>query len=139
MPARLKYTAHRPRRYVKGVPIFWWVRKLNYSRFILRELSSVAVAAYAVVLILLVRAVAAGPAEYHEFMEVFQSPTSVGLNIVALAFVLFHAVTWFNLAPRAMAVHLGGKRVPGGLIAASNYAAWVLASATIAWAVLVTR
>jgi len=115
------------------MPIFWWVRKWNYSRFILRELSSVAVAAYAVVLILLVRAVAAGPAEYHEFMEVFQSPGSIGLNIVALAFVLFHAVTWFNLAPKAMVIRVGKTVVPPLVIAGMNYAAWFSVSAVIAW------
>ena len=52
-----------------------------------------------------------------------------------VAFVLFHAVTWFNLAPQAMVVHLGGKRLPGALIAGANYAAWVVATALVLWIV----
>ena len=35
------------------------------------------------------------------------------LNVITFVFVVFHAVTWFNLAPKAMVVHLGGKRLPG--------------------------
>jgi len=44
-----------------------------------------------------------------------------------------HAITWFNLAAQAMVVHVAGKRVPGLLIAASNYAAWALVSAVLVW------
>lgn len=55
------------------------------------------------------------------------------LNIVTLIFVLIHAVTWFNLAPQAMAVRLGGKRVPDILISGSNYGAWAVVSAFLVW------
>ena len=33
------------------------------------------------------------------------------------AFAVFHAVTWFNLAPQAMVVHVAGRRLPRFLIA----------------------
>jgi fumarate reductase subunit C len=56
--------------------------------------------------------------------------------VVTLAFVVFHAVTWFNLAPQAMAVRVGGRRVPGAWIAAANYLAWVAASALVGWLLL---
>jgi len=136
MAHRSKYTSPRSRRYVKRVPIFWWVRKWNYTKFILRELSSVSVAAYAVILILLVRVVGAGPAEYQEFLEVFQSPVSIGLNIVALAFVLLHSVTWFNLAPKALVIRVRSKVVPPMFIVGMNYAAWIVVSAAVAWILL---
>jgi fumarate reductase subunit C len=55
------------------------------------------------------------------------------MNLVSLLFVVFHAVTWFNLAPQAMVVRIAGRRVPGAWIAASNYIAWVLSSAVVAW------
>jgi fumarate reductase subunit C len=55
---------------------------------------------------------------------------------VALFFVVFHAITWFNLAPQAMVVHLRGRRVPGTWIAGANYAAWAVASALVAWLIL---
>jgi fumarate reductase subunit C len=58
------------------------------------------------------------------------------LNTVSFAFVCFHAVTWFNLAPKAMAVRLRGKRLPDLAISLPNYAAWAVLSAVIAWIVL---
>jgi fumarate reductase subunit C len=60
----------------------------------------------------------------------------VVLNLVSLCFVVFHTVTWFNLAPQAMPVRLRGKRIPGSWVAASNYAAWAVASALVAWLLL---
>ena len=51
-------------------------------------------------------------------------------------FVVFHAITWFNLAPSAMPVRLGGKRVPGFLVAAPSYFMWIVISAFVAWMVL---
>jgi fumarate reductase subunit C len=50
--------------------------------------------------------------------------------------VVFHAFTWFNLAPKAMVVHVGGKRLPASVISASNYAAWVAVTAFVVWLLL---
>jgi fumarate reductase subunit C len=35
-----------------------------------------------------------------------------------------------------MVLHVGRRRVPGALIAASNYVAWAIATALIAWLLL---
>ena len=58
------------------------------------------------------------------------------LNIVALAFVLLHAITWFNLAPKAMVIRMRGRRLPPRSVAAAHFAAWAVASAVVAWIVL---
>ena len=58
------------------------------------------------------------------------------LNLVALAFLTFHAITWFNLAPQAMVVHMGRRRVPGSWIALSNFALWAVVSVFVAWILL---
>jgi fumarate reductase subunit C len=55
---------------------------------------------------------------------------------VALLFVLFHSITWFNLAPKAMVVRWKGHRVPDGLVAGANYAAWLALSAAVAFFLL---
>jgi fumarate reductase subunit C len=79
-----------------------------------------------------------GPEAYARFTHWLQSPLLIALNVVAFCFLLLHTITWFNLAPRAMPVRVGGKRVPEFLVAAPNYALWVAASAAIAWLVLRT-
>ncbi len=104
--------------------------------FILRETSSIFVAWFVVFFLLLVAAVGRGEAAYQEFMRWAAHPGTMLVNLVSLFFVVFHAVTWFNLAPRAMVVHIRGKRMPGELIAASNYGAWVVTSLLVAWIIL---
>ena len=85
-------------------------------------------------LLLLVRAVSQGEARYQQFLSWSGSPVVLLLNVVSLLFVVFHAITWFNLAPQAMVVHLArqararvlDRRRPTTL-------AWALASALVAW------
>jgi fumarate reductase subunit C len=127
------YTGFHPRWLRTRVSTFWWLERASYLAFILRELSSVFVAWFVIDLLLLVRAVGQGPESYGGFLAWSAHPVVLALNVVALVFVVFHALTWFRLAPQAMVVRLRGRRVPGVFIAASNYAAWVVASAIVIW------
>jgi fumarate reductase subunit C len=115
---------------------YWWLGRWSYLAFILREVSSVFVAWSVVFVLLLVVAVSGGEESYQQFLDWAGRPWVLVLNLVALVFVAFHALTWFKLAPQAMVVRLRGQRVPGVWIAASNYAAWVVVSAVVAWLVL---
>jgi len=122
---------HKPR-----MPLWWWLRRRTYLAFVLRELSSVFVGWSVVFLLLLVRAVSRGPAAYQEFLDRAASPWLVALNVVTLAFLLYHAVTFVNLTPQAMVVRLRGYRVPPLALAGSMYLAWLLVSAFLAWLVV---
>ena len=115
---------------------WWWLGRRTYVAFILRELSSVFVAWTVVFLLLLIRSVAGGPGSYAAFLDWAASAWVVTLNLVTFAFLVYHAVTWFQLTPKAMVVRLGGRRVPEGVIAGSAYAGWVVASTFIAWLIL---
>jgi fumarate reductase subunit C len=128
-----QYTSFHPRWLRTRVSTYWWLQRGAYFAFILRELSSLFVAWFVIFLLLLVRAVAQGADSYGRFLEWSARPVVLSLNIVALLFIVYHAITWFNLAPQAMVVHVRGQRVPGALIAASNYVAWIVASAAVAW------
>jgi fumarate reductase subunit C len=115
---------------------YWWLGSVSYFAFIARELSSIFVAWFVLYLLLLINAVSQGEGRYHEFLVWSGTPKVLLLNIVSFVFIVFHAITWFNLAPKAMVVHVGRTRVPGFLIAASNYGAWAVASAFVAWLLL---
>jgi fumarate reductase subunit C len=130
------YTEYHPRWYRRPVSTYWWSRQWSHFKFILRELSSIFVAYFVVLLLLLLRALSQGPASYAEFQQWLETPLALGLNTLSLFFVLFHTITWFNLAPRALPVRVRGKRVPDWLVAAPNYVAWLAISAVIAWFVL---
>jgi fumarate reductase subunit C len=129
-------TEYLPKTFRARMSTYWWLERWSYLKFILRELSSVFVASFVILTLLQIRALKRGPTDYIEFQEWLRSPIVLALNAVSLFFVIFHAVTWFNLAPKAMAVRVGGKRVPGVLIAGPNYVAWLAISAAIAWLLL---
>ncbi len=132
MSAPAGYTPYHPRWYRRRVSVWWWLQSRSYTGFVLRELTSVFVALFAIVLLWQIRALGQGPDAYARVLARLRSPLFVTLNALALAFVLFHSITWFNLAPKAMVVRLKGKRVPDLLVAGANYAAWVVLSAAVA-------
>jgi fumarate reductase subunit C len=120
------------RLYRRPVPPFWWLHRRSYLLFVLRELSSVFVAWFVAYLLLLIDAVNRGSDAYRRFLDWAGSPAIVLLNVVALAFVVLHAVTWFNLAPRAIVIRIRGQRLPSWMVAAAHFTAWTV---VIAWIV----
>ena len=130
------YTEYHPKWYRTRVSTYWWSRSWAYLKFILRELSSIFVAYFVVITLLQIRALKQGPQSYAQFQEWLRAPLPVVLNAVSLLFVLFHTITWFNLAPRAMPVRIGGKRIADPWIAAPNYVAWLAISVLVAWLLL---
>jgi len=130
------YTTYHPQWLRPRMSTYWWLTKPSYLAFILREISSVFVAWGVVYLLWLVRAASRGSAAYGDFLAWSATPIVLLFNLVTVCFIVFHAITWFNLAPQAMVMHLGKTRVPGFVIVASNYAAWLVMSALIAWLLL---
>ncbi|MGO9347172.1 MAG: hypothetical protein ACLPZJ_12415 [Terriglobales bacterium] len=127
-----------PRWYRERVSTWWWLGEWHYLKFILRELTSISVAWFVVLTLFQLRAMLHGPEAYARFTSLLQSPIMIALNAIAFCFAVFHTVTWFNLAPRAMPVRMGGKRVPEFLVAAPNYLLWVAVSAFVGWLLLRT-
>jgi fumarate reductase subunit C len=130
------YREYRPRWIRRRMSTYWWLGSASYFAFILRELSSIFVAWFVLYLLMLIRAIGLGEARYQAFVVWSGRPTVLALNVLSLAFIVFHAITWFNLAPKAMVVRVGHTRVPGFLVAASNYGAWIVVSAVVIWLVL---
>jgi fumarate reductase subunit C len=127
---------HAEQWYRKPVPKLWWLRRRSYLIFVLRELSSVFVAWFVVFLLLLIHAVGTGPRSYQQFLDFAKNPVVITVNVIALLFLVFHAVTWFNVAPQAMVVRTRDRQVPPRMIAGAHYAAWAVVSAVVIWLVL---
>src|SRR5262249_33732494 len=90
------------------------------------------VAWFVALLLLQIRALSRGPEAYAEFERWLQNPLVLLVNLITLLFVVFHAVTWFNLAPSAMAVRFRGKRVPDIFFVGSNFSVWDAVSVVLA-------
>ena len=136
MSAEPHYTPYHPRWYRRRVSVWWWLQNRTHTGFVLRELTSVFVAFFAVVSLWQLWALAQGPDAYGQFLARLRMPLFLGLDTVAFLFVLFHAITWFNLAPKALVLRLRGKRAPDWVIVGSNYAAWFVASGAVAFVLL---
>jgi len=132
------YTEYHPRWYRPHVSVYWWLGQWQYLKFILRELSSVFVAAVVVMTLFQLDALRNGPEAYARFQHRLQSPLMIAFSIICLYFVMFHSITWFNLAPRAIPLRFRGKRIPEWMIATPNYVLWVLVSGFVSWIILRT-
>ena len=122
--------------YQRPVRLLWWTERRSYVLFVLRELSSVFIAWFVVFLLLLINAVSDGEASYQKFLDWSGQWWVVAINVIAMLFVLLHAVTWFALAPRAMVIKVRGRRLPPRQVVAAHYLAWFVLSAIVAWVVL---
>ena len=122
--------------YVRPMPVAWWLERGPYVFFMLRELTSVFVAAYLILFMVMIHRLHQGPAAYQSFLEALKSPLAIVFHVVALAFALFHTITWFNLTPKALVVRVGEKALRPAAIIAPNYVAWIVISLIIGWIVV---
>jgi fumarate reductase subunit C len=124
------------RAYRQPISRYWWAKRRSYLLFMLREISCVFVAWSVVYLLLLVYATSTGRDLYARFLDWSANPLVVLVNVVACIFLVLHAVTWLNLAPRAIVPHVRGRRVPARAVLAGHYGAWIVVSAVVAWVVM---
>ena len=127
---------YHPRWLRRRVSTYWWLEKPSYFAFVLREGSCLFVAWFVVYLLLLMYRVLQGDAAYREFLAWSARTPVLLLNVVSFLFLVYHAITFFDAAPRALAVHVGKTRVPETLIGVSHYAAWLVASAVVFWLIM---
>jgi len=95
----------------------WWKRNSFFMAYMLRELTSVAVLAYAVVLAVGLVRLAQGPDQWNGFIEAITSPVGVALHLVILASMVIHTKSWFEIMPKTMPpVVINGKTIPATTI-----------------------
>ena len=91
----------------------WWWRHPYYRWYMLRELTCVFVAAYAVVLLVGLARLAQGRAAYDAWRASLDTPLALAFHAVALVLIAYHAWTWFAVMPKSMPLlRIHGRRVP---------------------------
>ncbi|HEX9531168.1 MAG TPA: fumarate reductase subunit C [bacterium] len=123
---------------VRPMPLLWWLRSRAYVLFMVRELTSVLIAAYLVVFLIFLQRIAAGPSSYESFLRWLAQPAVLAFHLVALAAALYHSVTWLQLTPMTIVIRIRGRRVPAATIVAANFAVWGALSVLIVWLVVGT-
>jgi len=120
------------RPYPRTVSNIWWLKRWPYRIFMLRELSSVFLAAYVVLLLVLVTKVHDGAKEFAGYLDFLQSPVLIAFHVVALLFVLLHTVTWFQAVPKGLPLRRGEERVPPALVIGATYVALLVVTVVVA-------
>lgn len=78
----------------------WWRRNPYFMRYMLREASALFLTAYALLLLAGLACLARGEAAYNAWRALLDTPVSIGLHVLALLFVAYHALTWFQVMPK---------------------------------------
>lgn len=113
----------------------WYMRNGRYRVYVLRELTSFLVAFYCFLTIFALAVLASdSPDRWNAFLASQQGTGMVIFHALALLYFLFYqTMPWFKLAPKAMPVQLGEKKLPDSIIIIGHYVAWLVVSAVIFW------
>ena len=128
-----KYELYHPKWYRRRYPIFWWLGRPAYVKFITRELTCLAVGYAAVLLILQVWVLSRGEQAYERFLDFLQAPAVLVFHGLVLLSLLFHSVTWLLAAPKALVLRVRGKRLPDVAVLVAHYGAWLATTALVFW------
>ena len=109
----------------------WWLMRRSYFLVFVRELTSIFVAAYLVIFLLLLAKAGGDVESYDAFFEFLTSPGMLAFGVITLLFTLFHTITFINLIPSGMAVWRGEQRVHPALIAGPGYVGLVVVVAVV--------
>jgi len=112
----------------------WYMRNGRYKVYMLRELTSFLVVFYSLLTIFALSAVADSAERWNSFIASQQGKGMMVFHALALLyFLFFQTFPWFKLAPKAMPVQLGEKRLPDSYIIIGHYVAWIAVSICIFW------
>lgn len=112
-------------------PTTWYFRQPRYLRYMSREITSIFIAAYCVLLVVGLQRLSQGPAAWEGFLLALRSPDSIVFHLLPLTAAFYHATTWFNATQKAMPIQIGEGFVPGNIISGAHYAAWAVLSVAI--------
>ena len=119
------------RAYVPSRPATWWLRNLKYFLFMMRELSSVFIAAFLLLYLYEIFLFSKGSQVHTAFQISLRAPGFVAFYVISLIFAVYHAVTWFGVVGRIQVVKLGKFKLPPALVTASAFGGWVATSVAI--------
>jgi fumarate reductase subunit C len=123
------------RPYLRKVERTWWLGHRRYVVYMIRELTSLFVALYCVLLVAGLVRLAQGQAAWEGFVAAISSPWAVLFQLLCLAFAAFHSVSWFAVTPKAMPLMIKGEAVPPRAVVAAHYVLWAALSLLVLVAV----
>lgn len=110
----------------------WWRRDPFFVKYMIREVTAVAVLVYAVILMVGVVRLSQGEAAFNGWLAGLRSPGSILLHLVLLVSMMVHAKSWFDIMPKTMPLlFMGGHRVEGSTITRTGYVVTIVATVLV--------
>ena len=107
----------------------WWKRDPFYVEYMVHEGTALAVAAYALTLLVGLVRLGQGEMAWNGWLEAMKSPLSVICHVALLVAIAYHAYTWFKLFPLTMPpIMVDGKRVEPGVVVGTGWTAAIVAA-----------
>lgn len=123
--------------YLHPIPANWWQKSGFYRFYMLREATAIPALWFSLEMIYALFALKNGEESWLAFVTLLQQPVMLLINVVALAAALLHSKTWFDLAPKAQVIVLGGKKMSPTPMVRGLWAVMVLVSLILlTWALL---
>lgn len=112
--------------YTRELPNDWWMKQLFYTKYMIREGSSVFITLYSLILAWGILRLSQGEVAFNGWMASLQNPLMIILHFMALVLALYHTITWFSLAPKAVDLWIKGKRLDDKIIVLGHYLAFII-------------
>lgn len=116
----------------------WWKHNPFFVHYMVREVTSVAVWVYALILTFGVLRLGQGEAAWNGWLEAMKSPLSLFLHLVLLISMVVHTHSWFEIMPKTMApIVVNGERLSAARIQRTGWSvaavAFVLTMVIAVW------
>jgi fumarate reductase subunit C len=121
-PAHTATKTYRP-----AMAAGWWTRKRHYFLYMVREFTALPLALWLLWLLYEIQRAGRGPTGYYPPA----STPFIVFSVICLLFALYHSFTFLKLAGVILHFKVLDKPVPSGLIVASQFGAWLVASIVI--------
>lgn len=110
----------------------WWRRDPFFVKYMIREVTALAVLVYAIVLMVGVVRLSQGAEAFNGWLAALKTPGSILLHLVLLASMIVHAKSWFDIMPKTMPLmFVGGHRVEGSTITRTGYVVTIVATVLV--------
>ncbi|MEO8655877.1 MAG: fumarate reductase subunit C [Ramlibacter sp.] len=110
----------------------WWRRDPFFVRYMIREVTAIAVLVYAIILMFGVLRLSQGEAAFNGWLAALRSPGSILLHLILMVSFAVHAKSWFDIMPKTMPMMFaGGKRVEGATITRTGYVVTIVATVLV--------
>jgi fumarate reductase subunit C len=110
----------------------WWMRDPFFKAYMVREVTAVFVAAYALVLLVGLICLGQGEAAWNGWLSALRSPASLLFHAITFVAFVYHTWSWFRIMPKTMPpIFVGTKRLPAAAITGAGLAAALVACAAM--------